>query len=88
MTDEPKVYERGDIEAELAEADIIIDQQYATESTLHNALEPHGCTAHWHGDQLTLWESTQGIFEVREMVAEGSPAASALRASAACFSRV
>jgi len=70
MTEEPKVYERGNIEAGFAEADVIIDQHYATESALHNSLEPHGCTAHWHGDQLTLWESTQGIFEVREMVAE------------------
>lgn len=69
-TDEPKIYERGNVEAGLAEADVVIDQIYKTEVALHNSLEPHGCTAHWHGNQLTLWESTQGIFEVREMVAE------------------
>ena len=67
---EPKTYERGDVEAGLREADVVIDQHYRTETALHNSLEPHGCTAHWHGNQLTLWESTQGIFEVREMVAE------------------
>lgn len=70
LVDEPKVYERGDVEAGLGEADVVIDQHYQTESALHNSLEPHGCTAHWHGNQLTIWESTQGIFEVREMVAE------------------
>ncbi len=69
-TDEPKVYKRGDVEAGLRQADVVIDQQYTTEAALHNSLEPHGCTAHWHGNHLTLWESTQGIFEVREMIAE------------------
>jgi len=67
---EPTVYERGDIEAGLQMADIVIDQTYTTQTALHNCLEPHGCTATWEGDHLTLWESTQGIFEVREQVAE------------------
>lgn len=68
--DEPKVYERGDIAQGLAEADVVIDQGYTTATALHNALEPHGCTVDWSGDELTLYESTQGIFEVREQVAE------------------
>ncbi|HXF65009.1 MAG TPA: xanthine dehydrogenase family protein molybdopterin-binding subunit [Caldilineaceae bacterium] len=67
---EPKVYTRGDPERGLAEADVVIDQVYTTATALHNALEPHGCTADWHGDELTLYESTQGIFEVREQVAQ------------------
>jgi xanthine dehydrogenase YagR molybdenum-binding subunit len=66
----PKVYARGDPERGLAEADVVIDQVYTTATALHNALEPHGCTADWRGDELTLYESTQGIFEVREQVAE------------------
>jgi xanthine dehydrogenase YagR molybdenum-binding subunit len=70
LTAEPKVYQRGDVEAGLAAADLVIEQTYVTGTALHNSLEPHGCTAFWHGDQLTLWESTQGIFEVREMIAE------------------
>lgn len=70
LASEPKVYERGDVEAGLDEADVVIDQRYVTGTVVHNALEPHGCTAHWHGNQLTIWESTQGIFEVREMVAQ------------------
>ncbi len=70
LTDESKVYERGDPDAGLREADVIIDQEYVTATALHNCLEPHGCTAHWHGNELTLWESTQGIFEVREQIAE------------------
>jgi len=67
---EPKSYERGDITAGLREADVVIDQVYTTQAAVHNSLEPHGCTASWEGDQLTLWESTQGVFEVREQVAQ------------------
>ena len=69
FTDEPKVYTRGDLDKGFAAADVIIDQIYTTQTQVHNSLEPHGCTAFWQGDQLTIWESTQGIFEVREQVA-------------------
>lgn len=68
--DEPKVYERGNVERGFAEAAVVIDQIYTTQTQVHNSLEPHGCTAFWQGDQLTIWESTQGIFEVREQVAQ------------------
>jgi CO/xanthine dehydrogenase Mo-binding subunit len=69
-TGEPEVAERGDIEAGLREADVIIDQVYLTQSALHNSLEPHGCTALWEGERLTLWDSTQGVFAVRKEVAK------------------
>lgn len=67
---EPKTYKRGDVEVGLGEADVIIDQFYTTQTAVHNALESHGCTALWEGEQLTIWTSTQGIFQVREDVAE------------------
>jgi xanthine dehydrogenase YagR molybdenum-binding subunit len=67
---EPKVYDRGDAEQGLREADIIVEQTFHTASALHNSLEPHGCTAWWHGDDLTLWNSTQSVFTVRQEVAQ------------------
>lgn len=70
QVDKPKTYERGDLAAGFAAADVVIDQVYTTQTQVHNSLEPHGCTLFWEGDQLTIWESTQGIFEVREQVAE------------------
>jgi xanthine dehydrogenase YagR molybdenum-binding subunit len=70
LAGEPKRYERGDLEAGLRAADVVIDAVYTTQAALHNCLEPHGCTAFWEGDQLTLWESTQSVWEVREQVAE------------------
>ncbi len=67
---EPKVYERGDVDAALRSAEVVIDRTYTTQAALHNALEPHGCTAAWDGDHLTLWDSTQSIFTVRQQVAD------------------
>lgn len=69
IAQEPKVYDRGDAEAGLREADVTVDATYRTATALHNSLEPHGCTASWEGDQLTLWDSTQSVFTVRQQVA-------------------
>lgn len=63
-------YSRGDVEAGLREADVVLERTYTTQTALHNALEPHGCTASWEGQSLTLWSSTQSIFTVREQVAQ------------------
>jgi len=70
LEDEPKIYDRGDAEAGLSEADVVVDRVFHTAAALHNSLEPHGCTAWWEGGELTLWSSTQSIFTVREQVAE------------------
>ncbi len=71
LVDEPKEYARGDIEAGLAGADVvIIEQTYITQTALHNSLEPHGCTAAWEGENLTIWSSTQSVWKVRSDVAE------------------
>jgi CO/xanthine dehydrogenase Mo-binding subunit len=67
---EPKIYQRGDPEAGFHNADVMVDEVYTTQTALHNCMEPHGCTATWDGDRLTLWDSTQSVFEVREQVAE------------------
>jgi CO/xanthine dehydrogenase Mo-binding subunit len=67
---EPKIYQRGDPEAGFRDADMVIDAVYITQTALHNCLEPHGCVVTWDGDRLTLWDSTQSVFEVREQVAE------------------
>jgi len=38
---EPNVYERGDCERSLAEADVVIESTYRTHTVVHNALETH-----------------------------------------------
>ena len=63
-------YERGDVARGFAEADVVLEQSYRTESEIHTPLEPHGCVAKWDGDALTIWESTQGVFAVQARVAD------------------
>lgn len=70
MENAPLVMSRGDIDAGLKSADIVIRREYRTPVQLHTALEPHGAVAEWEGDRVTVWESTQGIFRVRENVSK------------------
>ena len=65
----PDLSSRGDTDRGLAEADVVIRGRYTTQSALHSAMETHGAMAEWHGDQLTVYEGTQGIFAVRDEVA-------------------
>jgi xanthine dehydrogenase YagR molybdenum-binding subunit len=72
----PEELSRGDIVAGFAAAEVIIEREFRTPSALHTAMEPHGAVAEWDGDRLTIWESTQAIFRVRDQVARalGLPA--------------
>ena len=65
----PRVVSRGDVDAGLRDADVTITREYRTPTALHTALEPHGAVAEWSGGRLTVWESTQGIFNTRSDVA-------------------
>ncbi len=66
----PVVYERGNVQAGFAEADLVLEEEYRTECQLHTPLEAHGCVAAWDGDSLTIHESTQGVFPVQQGVAQ------------------
>ncbi len=66
----PYVYERGDIGAGFAEADVVLEETYRTACELHTPLEPHGCVAKWDGNRLTVWESTQGVYPVQRLLAD------------------
>jgi xanthine dehydrogenase YagR molybdenum-binding subunit len=67
---DPGVYERGDLARGFEEADVVLEEEYRTEAELHTPLEPHGCVANWDGDSLTLFESTQGVYNVQRSVAQ------------------
>jgi xanthine dehydrogenase YagR molybdenum-binding subunit len=58
------------VEKGFAEAEVVLEEAYRTESELHTPMELHGCVARWDGDRLTVWESTQGVYAVQERVAE------------------
>lgn len=65
-----EVEERGDIEAGFAEADAVVELTVRTPSAVHNAMETHGCVAQWEGDQLTIYESSQHVYGVRDFAAK------------------
>ena len=70
FTDEPRDYARGDIERALAEADVVVDGEYLTQTVLHNSMETHQSVCRWEGDTLEVYISTQFIWGVRDEVAE------------------
>jgi xanthine dehydrogenase YagR molybdenum-binding subunit len=66
----PEIYERGDVQQGFDQSDIVVEDIFKTQTALHNSMEPHGSVALWEGDHLTVWDSTQYIFGVRESLAE------------------
>ncbi|MBM7789046.1 xanthine dehydrogenase family protein molybdopterin-binding subunit [Tenggerimyces flavus] len=69
LLQEPRTHERGDVDQALADADVVIEAEYRTQSVVHNALETHQAVCVWEGPQLTVYISTQDIWGVRNEVA-------------------
>ena len=67
---EPRVDERGDIEAGFAEAAVEVEATYHAQVQTHVCLETHGNIAEWDGDNLTVWASTQAVFGTRQNLAQ------------------
>lgn len=59
----------GNVSQGLATAAVRIEQTYTTPVENHNPMEPHATTAVWQGDQLLLYDATQGIFSTQQKVA-------------------
>jgi xanthine dehydrogenase YagR molybdenum-binding subunit len=70
FVDEPRYYTRGDIDRGLAEADVVVEGEYRTQTVLHNAMETHQSVCRWEGDTLEIYTSTQYIWGVRDEVAD------------------
>ena len=70
LTDEPRYYSRGDVDRGLAEADVVVEGEYRTQTVLHNAMETHQSVCRWQGDTLEVYTSTQYIWGIRDEVAE------------------
>ncbi|MGB2874825.1 MAG: xanthine dehydrogenase family protein molybdopterin-binding subunit [Gaiellaceae bacterium] len=69
LLDDPRRYERGDVDSAFAEADAVVEAEYRTQTVLHNALETHQSVCRWEGDTLEIYISTQFIWGVRDSVA-------------------
>jgi xanthine dehydrogenase YagR molybdenum-binding subunit len=67
----PADHRRGDVEAGLAHVATKIDATYTIPYETHSPMEPHATVAVWHGAvHLTVYDSTQGIFEVQRKLAQ------------------
>jgi xanthine dehydrogenase YagR molybdenum-binding subunit len=62
--------ERGDAERSFASAPVKLDQTYVTPTETHNPIELHATTAVWEGDNLTIYDSTQGVVNFRGVLAQ------------------
>ncbi len=65
----PRVSKRGDVEKGFAEADVVLEETYRTSIDIHAAGEVHGSLARWDGDHLTVWDTTQGVFDQQRSLA-------------------
>ena len=62
-------YNRGDVEAGFAEADVVLEETYSVSARIHLPMETHSSVVKWDGDNLTVWDSTQGVYTVMFTVA-------------------
>lgn len=62
--------QRGDAEGAFASAPVKLDQTYVTPAETHNPIELHATTAIWDGSRLTLYDSSQGIVNLRGVLAQ------------------
>src|SRR6185369_8827176 len=62
--------ERGKAEEAFASAPVKLDQTYVTPSETHNPIELHATTAIWEGQNLTIYDSTQGVVNFRGVLAQ------------------
>src|SRR5947209_10064068 len=62
--------QRGDADGAFASAPVKVDQTYVTPTETHNPLELHATTAVWEGSTLTLYESSQGVVNLRGVLAQ------------------
>lgn len=61
---------KGDVEAGMAQADVVIERTFVTPMVHQGYIEPHACVANFNQDgRATIWCSSQGHFGIRDMTA-------------------
>jgi xanthine dehydrogenase YagR molybdenum-binding subunit len=68
---DPGESRRGDFSTAFSSAEVRLQEIYSTPFQTHSAMEPHATIAVWDTpEQLTLYDTSQGIFGDRKRVAE------------------
>jgi xanthine dehydrogenase YagR molybdenum-binding subunit len=67
----PRVHSsRGDAAGAFASAAVKLDETYTIPVEVHNPMEMHATIAHWEGEKLTLYATTQGVLNFQKVLAE------------------
>lgn len=61
---------RGDTEKAFSSAPVKLDETYSTPVETHNPMEMHATVAVWDGQKYTLYESSQGVMNHRNVMAQ------------------
>jgi xanthine dehydrogenase YagR molybdenum-binding subunit len=61
---------RGDPDKAYAKAAVKLDETYSTPVETHNPMELHATVASWDGQSFTLYETTQGVMNSRDALAQ------------------
>ena len=56
---------KGDADAAMEKADIVVSERYEADMSHAVPIEPHAVVAQWQGDKVTIWSSTQVPFIAR-----------------------
>lgn len=62
-TGDPRVTKRGDVAKGFADADVVLEETFYTNFQIHVPMEAHGSVVKWDGDKVTIWDSTQGVYD-------------------------
>jgi xanthine dehydrogenase YagR molybdenum-binding subunit len=65
----PQVIQRGDVAKGFQEADAVVEGTYQTSCEIHATMETLSSVARWDGDRLTVWESSQAVFDQQAYLA-------------------
>ena len=61
---------KGDAEAGMARADVVVKGRYVSDASQGVPIEPRAVVAEWQGDEVTIWSSTQVPYAARSGVAQ------------------
>ena len=64
----PTAVAKGNVDQGFKEADITLQSLYEWPNPAHCPLEPYQTIARWDGDELTVWISTQTLWEVQDYI--------------------
>jgi xanthine dehydrogenase YagR molybdenum-binding subunit len=67
---EAQIREDGNVTEGFSQSAAIVENTLETQVQLHHALETHGNTVFATPEEITVWASTQGVFSVRDGMAD------------------